>query len=258
MVILAGTPGADISTILASLPQLRRSSEELVRTPRTVDPGEVSSLYVGQREMAVLTPADGIEVLGSDSATTCHVVILRWGGVTGLGHIDTPSEDLADNQLSQLVEATLQRGPAWPGDKIEMEVSMFGGYNDEAGVSGGICRMILRSLELSEVTFTLSHFCCSDINTASARPIVFGGAVELRSGRVFCAEFSKRTPHMDIRSLRLYSSQAQSAQLGMRVLVDQFPGYCCRERVPVSRQELHHPALQLHPHTGYRRLVLQV
>ena len=226
MVILEAPPGhspltGDISSILTSFPRLRSRSEELVRTARTVEVGEVSSLYVGQREMAVLTPEDGIDVLGSDSATTCHVVVLRWRGVAGLGHIDTPSEDPANNQVSQLLEATLARGAARPGGEMEVEVSVFGGYNDEAGVSGGISRMILRTLHHSDLTFTLTHLCCADLNTASAKPIVFGGAVELRSGAVFCAEFSKRTPHMDIRSLRLYSSQSQNSQLGRSLSVDQ-------------------------------------
>ena len=112
-------------------------------------------------------------------------------------------------------------GAARPGGEREAEVSVFGGYNDEAGVSGEISRMILRTLHHSDLTFTLTHLCCADLNTAAAKPIVFGGAVELRSGTVFCAEFSKRTPHMDIRSLRLYSSKSQDSQLGRSLSVDQ-------------------------------------
>ena len=49
-------------------------------------------MYVGQREMAVGARGDGVELLGSEDATTCHIVIIRdvsgEAGVTGVAHID--------------------------------------------------------------------------------------------------------------------------------------------------------------------------
>ena len=49
-------------------------------------------MYVGQREMAVGARGDGLEILGSEDATTCHIVIIRdvssEAGVTGVAHID--------------------------------------------------------------------------------------------------------------------------------------------------------------------------
>ena len=49
-------------------------------------------MYVGQREMAVGARGDGLEILGSEDATTCHIVIMRdvsgEAGVTGVAHID--------------------------------------------------------------------------------------------------------------------------------------------------------------------------
>ena len=47
-------------------------------------------LYVGQREMAVVAPGDNVNMIGSEDATTCHIVILRdvHTGVTGLAHLD--------------------------------------------------------------------------------------------------------------------------------------------------------------------------
>ena len=52
-------------------------------------------LYVGQREMAVLTPEDGMELVGSEDATTCHILVLResTSSTVGLAHLD--SEDPA-------------------------------------------------------------------------------------------------------------------------------------------------------------------
>ena len=208
-----------MSSILTSFPALRRRSEELMRRVRTVEPGEVSSVYVGQRELAVVTPEDDIEVVGSDSATTCHVVILRVGDVTGVGHVDTHTQDMDHNQLLELVEAVRHRSlsshRSHSSHQPNFEVSIFGGYRDEAGVSRRISEMILRSLEQHrEVTFVLTHLCCAHINTDGARPLVLGGGVEVRSGEVFCAEFTRRLPHMDIRALRLHSSQPGHQHLG--------------------------------------------
>ena len=53
---------------------------------------EERCVYVGQREMAVSERGDWVEVLGSEDATTCHIVIIRdvsgEAGVTGVAHID--------------------------------------------------------------------------------------------------------------------------------------------------------------------------
>ena len=35
-------------------------------------------VYVGQKEAAVVAPGDRIRMLGSEDATTCHIVVLRW------------------------------------------------------------------------------------------------------------------------------------------------------------------------------------
>ena len=62
---------------------------------------EERCVYVGQREMAVGARGDGVEMLGSEDATTCHIVIIRdvsgEAGVTGVAHIDSdePEQFLA-------------------------------------------------------------------------------------------------------------------------------------------------------------------
>ncbi|XP_030841955.1 protein N-terminal asparagine amidohydrolase-like [Strongylocentrotus purpuratus] len=48
-------------------------------------------LYVNQREYAVTIPSDSVvKVLGSDDATTCHIIVLRHtgSGATALAHLD--------------------------------------------------------------------------------------------------------------------------------------------------------------------------
>ena len=59
--------------------------------------GKDRCLYVGKREMPVIAPGDNMNMIGSEDATTCHIVIIRdkHTGVTGLAHLDThQSEDL--------------------------------------------------------------------------------------------------------------------------------------------------------------------
>ncbi|XP_016345045.1 protein N-terminal asparagine amidohydrolase-like [Sinocyclocheilus anshuiensis] len=58
-------------------PHLKESAQQFVsRSPESVDPKQL--LYVQQREFAVTTPADNsVSILGSDDATTCHLVVLR-------------------------------------------------------------------------------------------------------------------------------------------------------------------------------------
>ena len=60
---------------------------------------EDNCLYVMQREMVVVRPEDGVEVVGSEDATTCHICVLReaTSGTTGLAHLDSddPAQLLA-------------------------------------------------------------------------------------------------------------------------------------------------------------------
>ena len=185
---------------------------------RRVEPSQTSSLYVGQRELAVVSPDDQIELVGSDSASTCLVVLLRHAasGVVGLAHLDSPSDEegLEDNQLGQLLEATWER---LGRQDLELEVSLFGGYNDEAGLSRRISGMILRTMQTSSSSFILRHLVCGDTNTTAGlegpRPAVWGGGTNLRTGEVFSAEFTRRLPDIDIRSLRLYTTGKQLGRI---------------------------------------------
>ncbi|XP_057605534.1 uncharacterized protein LOC130861056 [Hippopotamus amphibius kiboko] len=63
----------------------------LLRGQSVQQVGPQGLLYVQQRELAVTSPKDGsISILGSDDATTCHIVVLRHtgNGATCLTHCD--------------------------------------------------------------------------------------------------------------------------------------------------------------------------
>ena len=57
--------------------RLATRSAELRATEVVVQPAN-RLLYVQQREFAVVSPADDvIDVIGSEDATTCHLIVLR-------------------------------------------------------------------------------------------------------------------------------------------------------------------------------------
>ena len=76
---------------------------------------------MGQREMAVASAEDaaGVQLLGSEDATTCHVVVLRdaAAGVTGLAHIDSdePGQFLA-------LERAVRDRSGWVADTTDIHV----------------------------------------------------------------------------------------------------------------------------------------
>ena len=174
-------------------------------------------MYVGQREMAVSERGDWVEVLGSEDATTCHIVIMRDltsdRGVTGLAHLD--SEDPA--QLLALEAAVRQRSGS--GGPWEYEVSLVGGYDDDRSCSRDITDTLLFTMQVClfgsynlktkgifqnhSAVFRLSLACVLSVNTEKRVgvdwPRTYGAAVSLDTGEVFRAAFESHGPDPDIR-----------------------------------------------------------
>ena len=87
---------SSVKCLLDKFPELKTVSESVINQETRNFEKHDKVLYVGQREMGVVDPEDEvIDVMGSEDATTCHVVILRHctTGVTGVAHID--SEDFS-------------------------------------------------------------------------------------------------------------------------------------------------------------------
>ncbi|XP_024049956.2 protein N-terminal asparagine amidohydrolase isoform X2 [Terrapene carolina triunguis] len=81
---LAQPPGE----LIRNYPHLEEKARVLRGQPaQTVGPKGL--LYIQQREFAVTTPKDGsVSILGSDDATTCHLVVLRHTGTFDLQQDD--------------------------------------------------------------------------------------------------------------------------------------------------------------------------
>ena len=83
-------PPLPVSQLHTKYKLLKANSLSLLSRPaRQVDDIE-KCLYVGQGGVAVVAPGDNVNMVASDDATTCHIVILRdvHSGVTGLAHLD--------------------------------------------------------------------------------------------------------------------------------------------------------------------------
>ena len=79
---------------LASSNEIKQPMEEITRT-----------IYVHQREFAVLTKNDphGFHFLGSDDATTCHILILDCSSASALVHLDgCETRDSLENIFQEL------------------------------------------------------------------------------------------------------------------------------------------------------------
>ena len=80
-----------VNCLLEKFPELRTMSESFIDQEVRTFEKQDKVLYVGQREMGVVSRDDDvIDIVGSEDATTCHIVILRHisTGVTGVAHID--------------------------------------------------------------------------------------------------------------------------------------------------------------------------
>lgn len=70
----------DTCSLFLQHPEYREYANHLLLIP-TKTVGPVGLLYVNQREMAAVTPHDkSVNIIGSDDATTCIIVIIRHSG----------------------------------------------------------------------------------------------------------------------------------------------------------------------------------
>uniref|UniRef100_A0A8C4QZJ5 N-terminal asparagine amidase n=1 Tax=Eptatretus burgeri TaxID=7764 RepID=A0A8C4QZJ5_EPTBU len=145
-------------------------------------------LYVHQREIAACTPGDAaVTFLGSDDATTCHILVLKdlGSGTLCLAHCD--GSDLAWG-VHHMVEAVCSlAGAAYE----RLELHIVGGFADRAGVSDRLTHDIIGEFVQQKEDVHLLTFCAS--------------AVDVRTGDLFPARFPDRGPDSVLRSARIFS-----------------------------------------------------
>ncbi|XP_053392623.1 protein N-terminal asparagine amidohydrolase-like isoform X2 [Mercenaria mercenaria] len=187
--------GSSLKTVAEFLQRYVKFKEGAVQlsTKPTKEVPPHGLLYVGQREMAVISPEDEcIQVLGTDDATTCHIAILRHTAslVTGMAHFDGSGLQLA---VQNLIDTVLREtgGKQWG----RLELTLVGGFKDSRGMS-------------EELSFKLF-----DLNTRIEKgipyPVIYGLAVIVQTGEIFPAKFQDRGPEQPLRSARHFTGSEE-------------------------------------------------
>jgi len=199
-------------TVLLPSDTLTQVSREFANTSVTrLAAGNQKYVYINQREMAVAKQNDpSIDILGSEDATTCLIIVLRDRRTHSCGiiHLDSPYEE----QISPLVNEMQKLDGA--SCSQEFDTFVIGGYRDERGMSEEIIETQLCYLKQSKnSTFHLKLLCVQNLNTVIKAggvpwPVHYGAAVRLSDGAVFPARFDSYEPDKDIRMLRMHSEDS--------------------------------------------------
>ncbi|XP_073503765.1 protein N-terminal asparagine amidohydrolase isoform X4 [Phyllobates terribilis] len=167
--------------ILQSSAQLQERARNLTSQPAQVI-GANGFLYVQQRELAATTPGDSsISILGSEDATTCHIVVLRHSGsgATCLAHCDGSD---SENEVAAIIQAVTSLTKTTEG---RLELHLVGGFNDQRQLSLKLSRQLLNINDRKEDGVHL--------------PIIYG-LVNVKTGEICKAKFEDRQPDEDLRS----------------------------------------------------------
>ncbi|XP_059078493.1 protein N-terminal asparagine amidohydrolase-like [Tigriopus californicus] len=167
-------------------------------------------LYVHQAEFAVTHPGDPrVQLMGSEDATTCHIIILRHAKtrVTALAHMDScQGLDLVMNRATEVAQS-VSREPGVDVDLKDWDLFMVGGFEDQLGNSEVLSLNLLEDFIQSEYRFTLKLCVIGSLNTSydpnfHPKPIFYGCAVNLTTGDVFPATFEDHGPVDILRHCR--------------------------------------------------------
>ncbi|XP_056662165.1 protein N-terminal asparagine amidohydrolase isoform X2 [Monodelphis domestica] len=161
-------------------------------------------LYVQQRELAVTSPQDGsISVLGSEDATTCHIVVLRH---TGTGATCLTHCDGSDTQAEVPLILKSLKSLSGCGQDGRLEVHLVGGFNDDRQLSQKLTSQLLSEFDRQEDDIHLVTFCVTELNDREENenhfPVICGIAVNIKTAEIFRASFPERGPEEELRSAR--------------------------------------------------------
>ncbi|XP_036848300.1 protein N-terminal asparagine amidohydrolase isoform X2 [Manis javanica] len=179
----------------------------LLRGQSVQQVGPQGLLYVQQRELAVTFPKDGsISILGSDDATTCHIVVLRHtgNGATCLTHCDG-----TDTKAEvPLIMNSIKSFPSH-AQGGRLEVHLVGGFSDDRQLSQ---KLTYQLLKLNDREENGNHF-----------PIIYGIAVNIKTAEIYRASFQDRGPEEQLRAARaltggpmisIYDAKTEQLRIG--------------------------------------------
>lgn len=174
--------------------------------------GPKGLLYVGQREYGGTSPDDDvIKTVGSEDATTCHIGVLRHtgSGATCVLHFDGSS---TQQGLQSMVKFVKDLSCGKPEGRMEFHI--VGGFDDERKNSEEVSMHLFDSLVKCDTDIHLVTACIGEHNTTYKQgtpfPIIYGVAVDVKTGRIFNATFPDHGPDIPLRSTRVFSGQASN------------------------------------------------
>mmetsp|Transcript_6539 Transcript_6539/g.9530 ORF Transcript_6539/g.9530 Transcript_6539/m.9530 type:complete len:399 (-) Transcript_6539:241-1437(-) len=180
-------------------------------------------LYVAQGEVAHATPSQ-CDVILSDRATTCHILVLRSSSanrsqpLVTLTHIDSTSygecirgcirEHKAYHEGNEEKKSDML---SFDDDLIDMDVHVLGGYGDstEARDISNHLMHLLGSISVEErnsICMTLATCVVSSMN-GSCAPVGRGLGMNMSTGHVFLAGYEGDPTASALRSARLWQER---------------------------------------------------
>ncbi|XP_031640732.1 protein N-terminal asparagine amidohydrolase [Contarinia nasturtii] len=198
---------SDTVSLFMQHPVYRDYANQLVSIP-TKTIGPVGLLYVGQREMAAVATHDkNVNIIGSDDATTCIIVVVRHSGsgAVALAHLDGNGTDEA---VSTMVHRVNALAFGYPEGRIELQ--LIGGYRDQpGGYAEDLFYTIMQSFHKLPMEIDLTQACVGELNTIlrgeTNWPIIYGVGVNIKTGEIFPASFPDKGPDLQLRQARNFT-----------------------------------------------------
>ncbi|XP_054159418.1 protein N-terminal asparagine amidohydrolase-like [Oppia nitens] len=209
-VIITDVPN-DINSLFNNYPQLEESSLRLVSLdPKVVSP--VALVYVCQREYAIVSPHDkSISIVGTDDTTTCCMAVLRHStsGVTSLAHFDGSAPQSTNKYIENMIKRMEEMNISVGISDGRFELHLIGGFNDSRHYSEDLVLKLLCAYHRQTINIELVTACVCKLNNTIRNninwPVIYGIAVNVKTGDIFPATFTDKGPDIPLRSARYYT-----------------------------------------------------
>lgn len=190
-------------------------SKEAVKTLSIPD----RALFVSQREYATVSRKDEtLNFVGSEDATTCHIVVLVSSSAVSVGHFDGSdtkcglSQMINENEMLSIEGDRTERK-----DQPPIEVYIYGGFEDDQNISVKLLEDILIITANAEQELQLKTMCVYSWNTCVINnkkcPIIYGVAVNIKTGEIFPASFESKGPCEVLRHARIFGGSDEMVSI---------------------------------------------
>ena len=205
-----------VDSLFSEFSWLKAEANKLVIQPlQKFDNPQSRVLYVTQKEYVIVKKDDThISWVGSDDATTCHVVVLvnQEESSVCVAHLDTARNS---EELTRMVAASV--GASHISPNFHLDLHIVGGYSDEENQSEKLTVALLRFFQQLPVEFRLQQLCVGSVNSRSSHqfgginfPRLYGLAVDIPNFTIHPAKFSVqvRGPCLPMRACRLFCHES--------------------------------------------------